>query len=525
VSRPPKFRSLAAKLSLFTVLLVSWVAVTLISCHLARPSFSAFTSLAVGVAVMALAVGVAQITSRLLVRPLEVLHDAMASVGSGRLETIEISRTRDEIELLGESFNHMIAALSASREEVRSYQENLEERIRQRTEELEAAMVKAQEANRAKSEFLANMSHELRTPMNGLLGMLDMVLDGYLTTAQREELETARSCANTLLVLLNDILDLSKIEAGKLTIEQVPFELRPLVAETLKPLQLKARQKGLELLAEISSAVPQRIIGDPLRMRQILFNLLGNAIKFTERGSVKLRLNGRPAEAGRIELQIDVTDTGPGIPQDKQGLIFENFTQADGSITRKFGGTGLGLAITRRLTEMQGGRIWVESEAGRGAAFHVVLEAGQPEDLPVQQQLSPNILLVEDNVINQKVVTVTLRKKGYEVVVANNGREALDALARSQFDLVLMDLQMPVLDGLEATRQIRLNPRFDSLPVVALTAHTAVAERERAREAGVDGYLTKPVLPAELLAAVEKHLSGDRRPACPVPAKLLALSS
>ena len=514
MSRPPKFRSLAAKLSIFTVLLVVWVAVTLIACHLARPSFTTYESLLVGVVVMFLAVGVAQVTSRLLVRPLEVLHDAMASVGSGHLEPIELSRTHDEIELLGESFNHMIVALSASREEVRSYQETLEHRIRQRTEELEAAMVKAQEANRAKSEFLANMSHELRTPMNGLLGMLDIVLDSDLKAGQREELETARSCASTLLVLLNDVLDLSKIEAGRLSFEQVPFELRPLVAETLKPLQLKARQKGLDLLADIAPTVPQRIVGDPLRIRQILFNLLGNAIKFTERGSVKLRLNGRPSDPGRIELQMDVVDTGPGIPRDKLDLIFENFTQADGSITRKYGGTGLGLAITRRLTEMQGGRIWVESELGRGAAFHVVLEAGQLEEQPVELRLVFSILLVEDNVINQKVVTATLRKKGYEVSVANNGSEALEALARSQFDLVLMDLQMPVLDGLETTRRIRLIPRFASLPVVALTAHTAAAERQHALEAGVDGYLTKPLPPAELLAAVEKYVARaqDRAP-------------
>jgi len=522
VPRPPKFRSLAAKLSIFTVLLVAWVAVTLIGWRLARPSFTTYESLLVGVVVMVLAVGVAQITSLLLVRPLEVLHDAMASVGSGRLEPIELSRTHDEIELLGESFNHMIVALSASREEVRSYQENLEQRIQQRTKELEAAMVKAQEANRAKSEFLANMSHELRTPMNGLLGMIEIVLDSNLEAGQREELETARSCAGTLLVLLNDILDLSKIEAGRLSLEQVPFDLRPLIAETLQPLQLKARQKGLELLADISPAVPRRIVGDPLRIRQILFNLLGNAIKFTERGSVKLRLNGRPTDPGRIELQMDVVDTGPGIPQDKLELIFENFTQADGSITRKYGGTGLGLAITRRLTEMQGGRIWVESELGRGAAFHVVLEAGQPEEQPVELRLVPSILLVEDNVVNQKVVTATLRKKGYEVAVASNGSEALEALERSQFDLVLMDLQMPVLGGLETTRRIRLTPRFASLPVVALTAHTAAAERQRAIEAGVDGYLTKPLPPAELLAAVEKYLAHGKAGATASPAGSIA---
>jgi two-component system, sensor histidine kinase len=518
MSRPPRFRSLAAKFSIFSALLVVWVTVTLTSYNLIRQSVNFCGSLLVGFAVMLLAIGIAQITSRVLVRPLEVLHDAMASVGEGRLKTIELSHTHDEIQLVGESFNRMIAALGASQAEVQSYQEKLEERIQQRTEALEEAMLRAQQANRTKSEFLANMSHELRTPLNGLLGMIDIVLESQLTQDQREQLETAQSCANTLLLLLNDILDLSKIEAGRMTLETVAFEPRRLAGDILKLLQLKAGQKGLELSGRVAPEVPEKVAGDPFRIRQILLNLLGNAVKFTEHGSVRLFVKARPSPAsGKLELQMDVTDTGQGIPADKLSLIFDNFTQVDGSITRKYGGTGLGLAISRRLAEMHGGRIWVESEPGRGSVFHVVVEVCSVAGFSVEYRsvvpqggdVPPSrgrLLLVEDNPINRKVVVVTLQKKGYEVELASNGQEAIEALDRSQFDLVLMDLQMPVLDGVEATQRIRANPRFQSLPIIALTAHIGPSEREQALEAGMNAYLTKPIRTAELLATVESYL-------------------
>jgi len=309
------------------------------------------------------------------VRPLEVLENAMESVGAGRLEPIQLSRTGDEIERLGGSFNRMIIALAAAEQEVQEHREHLEEKIRQRTEALEETMRNLEAASRAKSEFLANMSHEVRTPMNGILGMLDIVLDSDLNADQREELLTAKECSVALLSLINDILDLSRIEAGKLDLEQISFEPRTVIDACVKSVRPKAAEKGLDLIRQVDPSVPREVSGDPLRLRQILVNLLGNAVKFTEQGFVRLSVHAdASALAGRIRLEIEVADTGIGIPGDKLAAIFEEFTQADGSTTRKYGGTGLGLAITRKLVEMHEGRIQVKSELGHGSVFHVTLE-------------------------------------------------------------------------------------------------------------------------------------------------------
>jgi len=327
------------------------------------------------VAVVVIAAGsIACFTILLLVRPLALLQKGLTAVGEGRLEPLQISRTGDEIEMVGQSFNRMIEALKASREEIRSHNELLEERIRRRTEDLEEATRRAELASRAKGEFLANMSHELRTPMPGVIGMIEMALDGALTSEQREQLETAHRCARTLLALLNDILDLSKIEAGKMVIEHIPVDLRLLVADCVFALEPLARSKGLRLSVEIPPEFPGRVMGDPLRLRQILNNLLINAVKFTETGSVAVRLNGvQAAGTNHFDLELQVADTGSGIPPEKLPLIFEKFTQADGSISRRYGGTGLGLAITSRLVQMHGGRIRVESEVGRGTTFFISL--------------------------------------------------------------------------------------------------------------------------------------------------------
>ncbi|MBL8235223.1 MAG: two-component sensor histidine kinase BarA, partial [Bryobacterales bacterium] len=262
--------------------------------------------------------------------------------------------TGDEIEFLGQSFNKMIDRLISTQNEVRQHQELLEERIRQRTHQLELAMQREQAANQAKSEFLANMSHELRTPMNGVLGMIDMVLDSSLNADQRDQLETAQRCANSLLALLNDVLDLSKIEAGKMVLERIPFDLRVLVDDTVRSHRPKASKKDIVLTLEIAPDAPRRISADPLRLRQILSNLLSNAVKFTEHGSVRISVARRSKEHGG-DLVLEVADTGVGIPEDKLSYIFEKFTQADGSISRKYGGTGLGLAITKKLVDMHGG--------------------------------------------------------------------------------------------------------------------------------------------------------------------------
>ncbi|MDP8990154.1 MAG: response regulator, partial [Acidobacteriota bacterium] len=467
-------------------------------------------------------------------------QQGITSVREGKFEPIQVSSTNDEIEYLGESFNQMIAEINASQKEIRQHRDLLEERIRQRTEDLEKAMRTALAASQAKSEFLANMSHELRTPMNGLLGMLDVVLDSPLNSDQRDELEIAQRSAYALLALLNDILDLSKIEAGKMMIENIPYDVRSVLDDCVKSFQARALQKKIALHFEIDPQAPTKIIGDPLRVRQIAANLLSNALKFTEKGWVSLRLSGiQGGPAGLAQMCITVSDTGTGIEADKLTAIFEKFTQADGSITRKYGGTGLGLAITKRLVEMQGGQVLVESKVGKGSTFTLllpwepVIEVTAPHSAPsaAQQRAEvvparTRVLVVEDNLVNQKVVLAILRKKGFQIDVANDGREALSKLeaAADPYDIVLMDVQMPVLDGLETTRIIRKNRRWDRLPIVAMTAHAMNGDRERCLQAGMNSYVSKPVQPAHLISLIEKLLqewAAAPQPPAPVTAHLV----
>jgi signal transduction histidine kinase/DNA-binding response OmpR family regulator len=471
--------------------------------------------------VLGVAAAISRFTNRLLARPLTLLEAGITSVREGRLEPIRVSRTGDEIEYLGESFNRMITALAASQEEIRQYQELLEERIRQRTQELEKAMHGALAASQAKSEFLANISHELRTPMNGLLGMLDLVLDSHMAGEQREQVEIAQRCAYSLLDLLNDILDLSKIEAGRMILEKVPFDLRSVAEDCVRAQAAKAQQKGVDLRFEFSGEVSS-VSGDPLRLRQIVANLLSNAIKFTEKGCVNVRQAITASPDGTLNMVLDVIDTGAGIPAEKVPLIFEKFTQADSSISRKYGGTGLGLAITKRLVELQGGQIRVESRVGRGSTFTVEIPfVTAPaveipvEPLPEQRIASPTakqarLLLVEDNAVNQRVVLAMLRKKNYAIDVANNGQEALDKLERATepYNLILMDVQMPILDGLETTKAIRRNENWNYLPIIAMTAHAMIGDRERCLQAGMNAYISKPVQQAGLIAVIEQYLAS-----------------
>jgi len=457
---------------------------------------------------------------------------------SGALELIEFKvegRNGEQVyesRLLPLSWDHWIAVVRniTARKDVERKLTEYAQELERKNEELEAALATAREATQLRSRFLANMSHEIRTPMNGVLGMTDFLLATKLTTEQQEFAESIKGSADALLALINDILDLSKMEAGKLRLDRVPFQLGATLADIASLFALEARMKGLAFLSNFPPDLPRVVVGDPGRLRQVLRNLLGNALKFTDRGEIGLHAELLNEATNVIQFRFTVHDTGIGMSTDQQMRLFESFTQGDGSSTRRHGGTGVGLAISKQLVELLGGEIGVASAPGQGSRFWFTASFGKaaagdipapkpaPKPAPVQKPLvrfaipkvpvavasHVRVLLAEDNEINQRITMRLLEKLGVPADAVVNGREAVQALEKRKYDLVLMDCQMPDMDGFEATAIVRSREVGTHTPICALTANAMEGDRERCLAAGMDDYISKPIGLEKLQKAVDR---------------------